>query len=193
MKKILVFIVATSMILMGATSLINLTNQVTGLLPPVNGGTGLDTHTSTGVAIVSSGTWSISTTPSLGTPSAVVLTNETGMPLACGGIGLGDGVNAISAATYPMLGCVNNSGKTWTIVAIHCYNKEGSSTLDVKNNASTSFFASGPVTCNNTKTSGGATASLGSTTTLATTNALNFTFVADGTTTTTTWTVDFTQ
>ncbi len=38
---------------------INLTTDVTGILPAANGGTGLNTGSSTGVATVSSGTWTI--------------------------------------------------------------------------------------------------------------------------------------
>ena len=111
---------------------------------------------------------------------------------ACTGIGLGDGVNAVAAATYPVLGCVNNSGSTLTVAAIHCYtDNNGSSTLDVKNNAGTSLLA-GPITCSNTKTSGGAAGTLGGTTTIATTDAFNFVFISDGTTKSTTWTVDVT-
>lgn len=127
-----------------------------------------------------------------GTPSAIGLTNETGLPLICGP-GLGDGVNAIAAATYPILGCVNNSGKTWTVTGIRCFtDNAGSSTLDVKNNAGTSLLT-GAVTCNATKTSGGAAGTQSATTTIASTDGLNFTFVADGTSKTTTWTVAFTQ
>lgn len=110
--------------------------------------------------------------------------------------GLGDGTNAIAAATYPasgsMLQCVNNTGVTWTITGIHCLtDNAGSSTINVENNAGTSFLASTPLTCNATKTSGGANGTIGSTTTLATTNGLNFVFVADGTTKYLTVTVDY--
>ena len=47
-------------------SQIDLTTDVTGLLPPVNGGTGLDTSASTGVPTISSGAWTIAS--SLGVP-----------------------------------------------------------------------------------------------------------------------------
>lgn len=107
--------------------------------------------------------------------------------------GLGDGVNAMAAATYVMLSCVNDSGVTWTVTAVHCFtDNAGTSTLDVKNNAGTSFLT-GAVTCNSTKTSGGAAGTQSATTTLANTDAFNFTFVADGTSKTTTWTISLTQ
>ena len=107
--------------------------------------------------------------------------------------GLGDGLNAMTAGTYLMLSCVNDSGVTWTVTGIHCFtDNAGSSTLDVKNNAGTSFLT-GAVTCNATKTSGGASGTQSGTTTLANTDAFNFTFVADGTSKTTTWTISLTQ
>jgi hypothetical protein len=109
--------------------------------------------------------------------------------------GLGDGYNVIPAQTYVQINCVNLSGVPWTILSIHCYvdNGTASSSLNVKNNAGTTFFGSAPLTCNNTKTSGGATSALGTTTTLANTDALNFTFIADGSSKTTTWTVEMSQ
>lgn len=111
---------------------------------------------------------------------------------SCTGLGLGDGVNPIPAATYPNLGCVNNSGATLTVTGVHCYSdNNGSSTLDVKNNAGTSFLT-GVITCNNTKTSGGAAGTLGGTITLSATDAFNFVFISDGSSKTTTWTVDVT-
>jgi hypothetical protein len=107
--------------------------------------------------------------------------------------GIGDGANALGATTYPMLACVNKSTVSWTVLSINCYtDNAGSSTLDVKNNAGTSFL-SGAITCNNTKSGGGAAGTLGSTITLAANDALNFSFVADGTSKTTTWTVVFRQ
>lgn len=108
--------------------------------------------------------------------------------------GLGDGVNAMAAATYPQFDCVNTSGVTWTIVSISCYvdNGSASSTLAAANNAGTDLLT-GPVTCNNTKSGGGAAGTLSGTTTLANNDAINFSFVADGTSKTTTWTVTFRQ
>jgi hypothetical protein len=70
------------------------------------GGTGLDSHLSTGVAQVAAGTWTVSTTlpsglsatnltlvtPALGTPASGVATNITGLPIATGVSGLGTGI-----------------------------------------------------------------------------------------------------
>ncbi len=107
--------------------------------------------------------------------------------------GIGDGVNAIAAATYPMLMACNNTGKNWTVTAIHAYVDAGTaSTLDMQNNAGTSFLT-GVITATGIKTSGGAPGTLGSTVTLANTDCFNAIFVADGSATTTTWTVNFTQ
>lgn len=107
--------------------------------------------------------------------------------------GLGDGNNAIASGTYIQLACVNKSGVTWTITSIACYVDGGSSsTLNAANNAGTGLLT-GPVTCSTTKTGGGAAGTQSGTTTLANNDAINFTFVADGTAKTTTWTVGFTQ
>jgi hypothetical protein len=73
---------------------IDLAADVTGTLPAANGGTGV-TSLGTGVATalgqnvtgsgsIVLGTSPTLTTPALGTPSAVVLTNATGLPLATG-------------------------------------------------------------------------------------------------------------
>lgn len=59
-----------------------LTTGVTGTLPVANGGTGVTTSTGSGNNVLS--TSPVLTTPNLGTPSAVVLTNATGLPLTTG-------------------------------------------------------------------------------------------------------------
>jgi len=107
--------------------------------------------------------------------------------------GLGDGLNAIVTGTYLQYFCVNDSGATWTITGIHCWtDNAGSSTLNAANNAGTGLLT-GAVTCNNTKAGGGAAGSQSATTTLANGDAVNFTFVADGTSKQTTWVVSLTQ
>jgi hypothetical protein len=66
-----------------STGAINLSSSlIAGTLPVANGGTGVTTSTGTGA-----GVHAVSptlTTPALGTPSAAVLTNATGLPLATG-------------------------------------------------------------------------------------------------------------
>jgi hypothetical protein len=107
--------------------------------------------------------------------------------------GLGDGLNAIPAGTYLQYMCMNDSRVTWTIAAIHCYtDNAGSSTLAATNNAATALLT-GPVTCNNTKAGGGAAGTLGSTVTMAPGDAVNFTFISDGASKQTTWTVSLSQ
>lgn len=107
--------------------------------------------------------------------------------------GLGDGLNAMASGTYLQFMCVNDSGVTWTITGIHCWtDNAGTSTLNAANNASTGLLT-GAVTCNNTKASGGAAGTQSGTTTLASGDAISFTFVADGTSKQTTWTVSLTQ
>jgi hypothetical protein len=61
---------------------LSLTAGVTGTLPVTNGGTGTTTSTGTGSVVLSNSPTLV--TPALGTPSSVVLTNGTGLPLTTG-------------------------------------------------------------------------------------------------------------
>lgn len=91
--------------------------------------------------------------------------------------GLGDGLNAVAAGTYPMMGCLNSFGSTWTIMAIKCYSdNNGTTTLDVKNGAGTSLLTA-VITCTNSFASGTQSA----TTTIASADYIKITVVADGT------------
>jgi len=83
------------------------TADITGTLGVANGGTGVTSSTGTGNVVLSNSPTLV--TPALGTPSAAVLTNATGLPISTGVSGLGTGVatflatpssaNLISAVT----------------------------------------------------------------------------------------------
>lgn len=99
----------------------------------------------------------------------------------CNGKGLGDGLNAIPAATYLQFSCVNNTGFTITLTGVRCWtDNAGTSTLAAANNAGTALLT-GAVTCNATKASGGAAGTQSATKTLASGDGVSFTMVLDGT------------
>ena len=66
------------------------TADITGTLGVTNGGTGVTTSTGTTNVVLSNSPTLV--TPALGTPSAAVLTNATGLPISTGVSGLGTGV-----------------------------------------------------------------------------------------------------
>lgn len=98
--------------------------------------------------------------------------------------GYGDGVNAITATTYPQTGCYNDTGHTVTLTGIKCYADTGSSTMSVTNGAGTALLT-GAITCSSSFAAG----TQSGTTTLAAGDYLKFSFVADGTTKQTTFVV----
>lgn len=166
------------------------------------------------------------TTPNLGTPSAINLSNATSLPcsatpaltgdvttsagncatsvvkinggavpasaLALGSnssgqptvaalpwhceMRVGDGTNAVAAATYTPAGCRNTTGQTVTITGVWFYtDNNGSSTGNVTNGAGTGLLT-GAITGTNAWASG----TQSGTTTLAANDYLKFSIVADG-------------
>ena len=71
------------------------TADITGTLPVANGGTGVTTSTGTTNVVLSNSPTLV--TPALGTPSAAVLTNATGLPISTGVSGLGTNVATLLA------------------------------------------------------------------------------------------------
>lgn len=99
-------------------------------------------------------------------------------PLSCQP-GLGDGLNAVPAGTYPqtiVTLCKNDTGGTWTLTGILCASdNSGSSTCAATNGAGTSLITG---TC--TATSAGATCTQSATVTIVSGDEVKTTFVSDG-------------
>ena len=89
-----------------------LTSGVTGTLPVANGGTGATTNTGSGAVVLATSPTLV--TPALGTPSALVLTNATGLPVGTGVVGVlgaangGTGTTVVPTSGQLLIG--NGSG-----------------------------------------------------------------------------------
>lgn len=179
--------------------------NLTGTAAGLTAGLATDTVSKTGTgSVYATSTSPTFVTPALGTPASGVATNLTGTAagLTAGTVttnanltgpvtsvgnattlkrscqpGLGDGLNAVAAGTYPMMGCYNGFGSTWTITAIKCYSdNNGTTTLDVKNGAGTSLLT-GVITC----TTSFAAGTQSGTTTIASADVAKIVIVTDGT------------
>lgn len=122
----------------GANSNITSLTGITTPLATSAGGLGVNNSSANGVPVFSSGTASVTTTPNLGTPSAVTLTNGTGLPVT-GLTGLGTGVSsALGTAVTGTGGIVLAGGATLTGTPTAPTASTGTSTTQL---ATTAFVA----------------------------------------------------
>lgn len=101
--------------------------------------------------------------------------------------GVGDGLNAITAGTYLQHTCINKTGSTVTITGVSCYVNGGSSSTMNASGTTLGALLTGAVTC--TTAAAGAPGTQSANVLLTNGDAIDFTFVADGTAKQTTWAV----
>jgi hypothetical protein len=113
--------------------------------------------------------------------------NQVPFPKSCQ-TGLGDGLNAIASGTYLQTFCYNDTGATWTITGIKCFTDNSGSTLNATDGSANALLT-GAISCASTFAAGTQSAHV----TIPAGGYVKFTFVADGTSTQSTWVVSFTQ
>lgn len=130
--------------------------------------------TSLVVTQIGDGAWATDLLPG-GTPGATATTNTQTHPWSCQP-GLGDGTNAIPAATYLQTSCRNETGATITLSAIRCVADAGASTCNATNGAGTGLLT-GAITGSPAYTTGTQSATV----TIPPGDFAKISFVADGT------------
>ncbi|MBU6231659.1 hypothetical protein KGP36_03240 [Patescibacteria group bacterium] len=98
--------------------------------------------------------------------------------------GLGDGLNAIPAGTYPQTTCYNDTGVTVTITGVKCYADGGTPTMNVSGHTLGALLT-GAITCTTAYAAGTQSANVS----LTSGDYLQFSFVAGGTAKQTDWVV----
>ena len=127
----------------------NLASALTSALPNTKGGTGADSSSSTGIAQVSTGSWSFSTALANGTTATTQSANNnstnvsttayadnevTQKPMECTEVWGGTGTSSALASgddAVADVGCNNQTGKTWTIIKVTCASDNASNTTTV--------------------------------------------------------------
>jgi hypothetical protein len=140
----------------------NSATQLIGTLPVANGGTGTTTSTGSGNVVLS--TSPTLATPALGTPSSVVLTNATGLPLTTGVTGTLPVANGGTGVT--------TSTGTGSVVLINSPTINGP-TINSPTIGNLSGSYSGQVTFNVGSAGGGGSVQLSTPTTQSTNTILN--------------------
>jgi len=129
-----------------ASGQLSLTTGVTGTLPVANGGTGTTSSTGSGAVVLATSPTLV--TPALGTPSAVVLTNATSVPVnqATGTLPVANGGTGLTALGTAGQVLTVNSGATALQYSTPTTTAPGGSTTQVQYNNAGAFAGSANLT-----------------------------------------------